>query len=125
MEAGEAPEGRWLDLATWLRRTGRSLVAAIAMAGLLASLPATAIANAAEPITLADWLRTIFVTPDRELDASQQGVAVSPPPPPSVVVQTSSERIPPEQPVVRNRVPDGWLRDDRQRDAKRRRPPLV
>ena len=125
MEAGEAPGRGGFDVAEWLRRTGRGLVAVVAMAGLFASLPATAIANAAEPITLADWLRTIFVTPDREVDASQQGVAVSPPPPPPVVVQTSSERIPPEQPVVRNRVPDGWLRDDRQRDAKRRRPRLV
>src|SRR5687767_1537199 len=89
----------------------RRLVAALMVAAFLGALPAASIAGAAEPVTLADWMRTIFVTPDREVDSTQQGLAAAPPPAPPVALQTSSEPTPPKDTVVRNRMPESWLRD--------------
>lgn len=101
-------------------------MALLALAGFLAALPVAALAHAAEPVTLAEWLRTIYVTPDRELDRSDPATVVAPPSPPPPALQTSSEQIPPKQPVLRNRVPDGWLRRNpwspRKRDGLLPRP---
>ena len=106
---------------------GRRGVALLALAGFLGALPAAAIAGAAEPLTLADWMRTIFVTPDREVDTSQAGVAVTPPPPPPVALQTSSQQIPPEKAPpknnrLQNQMPDAWLRGQARGRRRRRRP---
>ena len=96
-------------------------VAILAMAAFVGALPATALSSAAEPVTLADWMRTIFVTPDREVDTSQPGLAAAPPPPPPVTAaQTQSEQTPPKDSVVRNRFPESWLRD-RSRGRRRSR----
>ena len=59
----------------WTRRA----VAVVAMAAFCLALPVAALANAAEPVTLADWLRTIYVTPDREIDPADPAVVVPPP----------------------------------------------
>src|SRR5688500_11191353 len=103
---------------------GRRLIALLALGAVRGALPATALSGAAEPVTLADWMRTVFVTPDREIDTSQPAVAVAPPPPPPVVLQTTSEQIPPDKAPpkrsgLRNQMPDTWLRS--QTRARRRR----
>lgn len=98
----------------------RSLALATLLA-FFAALPASALAHAAEPLTLGEWKRMLFVTPDRKIDRSNPAVATAPPVPPPVVLQTSSEQIPPQQPVVRDRIPDAWLRRDPWKPRKRNR----
>jgi hypothetical protein len=99
----------------------RQTVALLSLGTLLAALPITAVAKAAEPVTLGEWMRIVFVTPDREIDSSQPGLAGTPPPTPPPVLQTSSEQTPPKpSSVVRDRLPDGWLRRDRARSRRRR-----
>jgi hypothetical protein len=102
-------------------RWTRQVVAVVAMAAFCLALPVAAVANAAEPVTLADWLRTIYVTPDREIDRADPAVVVPPPAPPPPVLQTSSEQTPPKQPIVRDRVPEGWLRRNPWDPRKRHR----
>ena len=89
------------------------------MAAFCLALPVAALANAVEPVTLADWLRTIYVTPDREIDRADPAMVASPPAPPPPALQTSSEQTPPKQPIVRDRLPEGWFRRNA-RHARRR-----
>jgi hypothetical protein len=95
---------------------------ALAMAfALVLALPVTATAGGeAQPVTLGEWMRTIFVTPDREIDTSQKGVASAPPPLPTPVVQASSEPAPAKQPVARPQVPRLWLNRQRDNASKKR-----
>jgi hypothetical protein len=104
-------------LARWTRR----IVAVVAAAMFCLALPVAALTNAAEPVTLADWLRTIYVTPDREIDRSDPAVVAPPPAPPPPALQTSSEQTPPKQPIVRDRLPDGWVRRNGWRPGRRAR----
>jgi hypothetical protein len=99
------------------------MTAVMALAAFCLALPVAALANAAEPVTLAEWLRTIHVTPDRELDRSDPATVVAPPAPPPPAVQTSSEQVPPRQPIVRDRVPDGWFRRNPWYPRRRHRDP--
>jgi hypothetical protein len=96
-------------------------LAVVSLAAFLGVLPETAIMHSAEPVTLGDWLRQIFVTVDREIDRTAMGVAASSPPPPPAVLQTSSEQTPPRQSVDRSRLPDGWVRQSSRRTGRRRR----
>ena len=97
------------------------LTAWLAALVLVLTLPLTAISGAAEPVTLGDWMRIIHVTPDREIDASQDGLAAVSTPPPAPVLQTSSEPAP-KEPVVRTTVPRLWFsRDFRTTRWSRRR----
>jgi hypothetical protein len=89
-----------------LRRAGVGCV----LCAFLAALPTTAVANAAAPITLADWMRTIFVTPDREVDQNKPAIPVPTPTPPTPAPQTSSEQVPPQNTAVRTQLPEAWLR---------------
>jgi hypothetical protein len=97
------------------------LMAVLTLAAFLAVLPTTSIMNGAEAITLADWLRQIFVTVDRKLDDTALALAAATPPPPPVALQTSSEQTPPKPALDRNRIPDGWLRPPTRRGRRRRR----
>jgi hypothetical protein len=99
-----------------------SIVAMLALAAFIAALPVAALAHAHEPVTLGEWMRTIFVTPDREMDRGQKALAATATPPPPVALQSSSEQqTPPKQQVVRDRLPDAWVRRDRVRGRRRRR----
>jgi hypothetical protein len=99
----------------------------VAVAFFLA-LPMTVISAAeAEPVTVGDWMRTIFATPGRKIDTGQKGIAVASPPAPPPTVQTSSEPAPPKEPVARTQVPRFFLpretdRKQRWRRLRRRRP---
>jgi hypothetical protein len=94
----------------------------VALAAFLGALPVAALAHAHEPVTLGEWMRTVFVTPDREVDRGQKALAAAPPVPPPVALQTSSEQqTPPKQPAVRDRLPDVWVRRDRVRGRRRGR----
>ena len=116
---------RWKELAQGARRAARRSVALLALATFFAALPAGALAHAAEPVTLADWLRAIFVTPDRKIDRTAPAVAVATPPPPPLVLQTSSQQVPPKAPVIRDRIPEAWLRDPWKSRKRGRVPPLA
>ncbi len=96
-------------------------IAILALAAFLGVLPETAVLNAAEPVTLADWLRLIYVTPDREVDRTAPGLAAATAPAPPVVLQTSSEQTPPKPTADRNRLPDTWIRHPSRRSRRRRR----
>jgi hypothetical protein len=88
---------------------------------LLFALPITTIAAAeAAPVTVGDWMRTIFASPDREVDGSQKGLAATPPPAPQPALQTSSEPTPPKEPVARAQLPRLWFSGGRQNGRKRR-----
>jgi hypothetical protein len=103
---------------TFARRLGAVCLAL----ALLLALPATTTARAlAEPVTIGDWMRVLFVTPDRKLDASHDGLAWTPPPPPAPQVQTSSEPAAPAEPAARTEIPRLWLRRDSRRTGRRRR----
>jgi hypothetical protein len=96
------------------------LTALLMALALVLALPVTATARGeAQPVTLGQWMRIIFVTPDREIDPSQKAVAVAPATPPPPVVQTSSEPAPAKEPVVRATPPRLWF--PWQRDPPRRR----
>jgi hypothetical protein len=99
------------------------MTAVLALAAFCLALPVAALANAAEPVTLAEWLRTIYVTPDREIDRSDPATVVAPPAPPPPAVQTSSEQVPPRQPIARDRVPEGWFRRNPWDPRRRNRGP--
>jgi hypothetical protein len=103
-----------------VRNGFRRAVAIITLAGLMGLLPSAAILHASEPVTLADWLRQIFVTPDRKVDRFQPALAAASPPPPPVVLQTSSEKTPPSQAVNRSALPEAWMRQSARRSRKRR-----
>jgi hypothetical protein len=92
-------------------------VALFALFALLSSLPTTVLAGASQPVTVGDWMRQIFVTPDREIDASQKGLAAAVPIAPPPIVDTSSQPIP-KEPQVRPFVPRFYL----PRESWRRRP---
>jgi hypothetical protein len=96
-------------------------VALLLLATFLAATPVTALVHAAEPVTLGDWMRTIFVSPDREIDRSPEALTVALPAPPPVALQTSSEQTPPKQPMVRDRLPEVWVRAGSRRSRRRRR----
>jgi hypothetical protein len=100
------------------------MTALLALLAFCLALPVAALANAAEPVTLADWLRTIHVTPDREIDRSDPAAVATTPAPPPPALQTSSEQIPPQQPIARDRVPEGWFRRNPWDPPRRNRNPL-
>lgn len=103
---GDAITRGWMLLRTALRRAG----VGFALVAFLAALPATAVTNQAEPITLADWMRTIFLSPDREVDQHKPAIPVPTPAPPPPAPQTSSEQVPPQHTAVRTQLPEAWLR---------------
>ncbi|HEY0710400.1 MAG TPA: hypothetical protein VGG33_26575 [Polyangia bacterium] len=79
------------------------VVALIAALALFVTLPITALAHASEPVTVGDWMRQIFVTPDREIDPSQKGLAAAVPVTPPPAIDTSSQPIP-KEPQARPQV---------------------
>jgi hypothetical protein len=93
------------------------------VATLMLALPTITTAGLdAQPLTMGEWMRILFVTPDRELDASQKGVAIAPPPLPAPQVQTSSDPAPPKEPVNRAaQSPRLWFRGGGLRTGRRRR----
>jgi hypothetical protein len=96
---------------------GRAL---LAIATVLLALPIAATAGAAEPVTIGEWMRAIFVTPDREIDTSQEGVAAAPAPLPAPTAQASTQPTPPRAPVARADVaPFGLPRDSARRKRRR------
>jgi hypothetical protein len=109
---------RPVDTRALARRTG-ALVMAVAL--LLALPTITTTGAAAQPVTFADWMRAVFVTPDRKIDPSHKGTAVAPPPLPPAAVQASSEPAPPKEPIQRVQVPRLWFRGDGRRSRRRRR----
>jgi hypothetical protein len=114
------------ELATLLRRLAVGAVAFATLITFLAAMPAAALAHAAEPISFGDWMRTIFVTPDRKIDQSKPALAAGPLIPViQITLQTSSEQVPADHPVVRDRLPDVWIRRDRWRPRKPPLDPLV
>jgi hypothetical protein len=96
---------------------GRAL---LAIATMVIALPIGATAGAAEPVTIGDWMRTIFVTADRDIDTSQAGVAAAPPPLPAPAAQASTQPAPPKAPVVRAEVARLGLPRDSARRKRRR-----
>jgi hypothetical protein len=98
------------------------LMALITAAALLLALPVTATARGeSQPVTLGEWMRIIFVTPDREIDSSQKGTAIAPPPLPTQAVQTSSEPAPTREPIARAQIPRLWLTRKQEQARKHRR----
>jgi hypothetical protein len=103
------------------RRT-RAATALLMLLSLILALPVTATARGeAAPVTLGEWKRIVYNTPDREIDATQKGVAAAPPPAPQPALQTSSESSPPKEPVVRTQIPRMWFSGKPQRGRGRRR----
>ena len=75
---------------------------------------------------MGEWMRILFVTPDRELDPTQRGMAIAPPPMPAPQIQTSSEPSPSQEPVNRAQSPRLWFRGgDADRTASSPSPPLI
>ena len=100
----------------------RLVTAVLMMIALLWALPITATARGeAVPMTVGEWKRIIYVAPERKVDPSQKGVAVTAPPVPPPVVQASSEPAPPKEPVVRAQIPRLWFAGGRQTVRRRRR----
>jgi hypothetical protein len=98
------------------------LTALLMVVALLLVQPLTATAaGEAQPVTLGEWMRIIFVAPERQIDPSQKGVAVALATPPPPVVQTSSEPAPAKEPVVRATPPRFWLPKDRDPPRRWRR----
>jgi hypothetical protein len=88
----------------------------------LLALPTMATASAeAQPVTLGDWMRTIFVTPDCKVDTAQKGVAAAPPPVPVPALQSSSAPAAPKEPVAQNQVARFWLQPEGRTKRRRRR----
>jgi len=103
----------------WARR-GRALLAAILF---LLAIPMTSTAAArAAPMSAGDVMRTLYLAPDRKIDASQKGVAVAAPPPPPAEVQTASQPAPPTRPVADSPGPRVWLSPEPARKRRRRQP---
>ena len=97
------------------RRVAASLMALL----LFLAMPITVtVAAEAQPVTLAQWMRAIFVTVDRQVDPTEKALALTPPPPPVPIVDPTSEPAPPRTPALQPEVPRFWLR--RERGRKRR-----
>ena len=108
---------RPVDAQGWLRRVG-----AVAMvATLMLALPTITTAGLdAQPLTMGEWMRMLFVTPDRQLDPAQKA-AIAPPPLPIPQIQTSSEPSPSQEPVNRAQSPRLWFTSGGRRTGRRRR----
>jgi hypothetical protein len=92
------------------RRRSRRLGALLLAIIFFVALPITVTTAAeAQPVTLGDWMRAIFLAPDRKFDPSQKGMALPPRPVAEPLVQTSSEPAPPKEPVAQTQVPRFWV----------------
>jgi hypothetical protein len=86
---------------------------------LFLGAPMMAVASAAaHPVSLGDWMRTIFASASRKIDPAQKGVGVAPPPIPAQQLQPSSEPAAPKQPATSMEGPRFWV--DRESVRKRR-----
>ena len=103
------------------RGLGRRIGAVALALALFVASPLMAVAHAAaQPITAGDWMRAIFVAPDRKIDTMHQGVTAATTPMPPQELQSTNEPAPPKPAVTGADGPRLWVRRRAVRKRRRR-----